>query len=85
VWPRASQDRFRALLAAARAEVLVQVKPPTGKQQAGAAMVRRDAWLGAHAREAVVVWDGADANLGRLVKAWEATLADVWIVSPLDG
>ena len=85
VWPRASQDRFRALLAAARAEVLVQVKPPTGKQQAGAAMVRRDAWLGAHAREAVVVWDGADANLGRLVKAWEATLDNVWIVSPLDG
>ncbi len=85
VWPRASQDRFRSLLAAARAEVLVQIKAPDSKQQAGAAMVRRDAWLGAHAREAVVVWDGADANLGRLVNAWEASLDDVWIVSPLDG
>ncbi|MCU1456228.1 MAG: Ribonuclease [Actinomycetia bacterium] len=84
VWPRASQDRFRSLLAAARAEVLVQVKPPTGKQQAGAAMVRRDAWLGAHAREAVAVWDGSDPNLGRLVKAWEAVLDDVWVLNPGD-
>ncbi len=84
VWPPTSQDRFRGLLAAARTEVLVQAKPPADKHQAGSAMVRRDAWLGAHAREAVVVWDGADPNLGRLVKAWESALDDVWIVNPLD-
>ena len=44
---------------------------------------RRDAWLARHADEAVVVWDGDDARVGRQVRSLQDQLGDdVWVVTP---
>jgi hypothetical protein len=46
-------------------------------------LARRDAWLARHVQEAVVVWDGDDARLGRLHRSLEDHLgADVWLLDP---
>ena len=53
--------------------------------QAGAALARRDAWLARNVDEALVVWDGKDPGLGRLVRTLEDRLGeDVWIVDPAE-
>jgi ribonuclease HI/uncharacterized phage-like protein YoqJ len=83
VWPEGSRQRFRTLIAQATQVIQLQKKAPESKQQAGAAMARRDAWLARNADEAVLVWDGQDANLGRLRRSLEDHLGeDVWIVDP---
>jgi ribonuclease HI/uncharacterized phage-like protein YoqJ len=84
VWPAESRVRYRQLLEAAKAEILLQASVPGTKQQAGAALARRDAWLARHASEAVAVWDGKDANLGRLVRSLQDHLGepDVWVLDP---
>jgi ribonuclease HI/uncharacterized phage-like protein YoqJ len=83
VWPEASRYRFRRLREGAQAEVVLQAKAPTSKQQAGAALARRDAWLARHADEAVAVWDGDDDGVGRLVRSLEDHLgADLWVLAP---
>ena len=83
-WPSSSRKAFQALVDGARATVVLQGKPPATKQLAGAALRRRDAWLGRHAHEAIAVWDGADPAVGRAVRALQDTLGedDVWIVPP---
>jgi len=83
VWPSASQDRFRALVALAADRIVLQAKSPDTKQQAGAALSRRDAWLARHADEAVLVWDGDDDFTGRLVRSFRDHLGeeDVWVLS----
>src|SRR2546423_1051333 len=59
---------------------------PDSKQKAGAALARRDGWLGKHADEAIVVWDGKGPALGKLVRTLEDKLGeDVWIVEPVPG
>jgi uncharacterized phage-like protein YoqJ len=87
VWPPQSQSRYRQLLAGIEGEVLLSTSKPSSKQAAGQSLNRRDAWLGRHADEAVVVWDGKDDNVGRLVRSWQDHLGDdqVWIVDPHDG
>jgi ribonuclease HI len=87
VWPEASRSRFHALLDRAASTVLLQTKAPESKQSAGAALARRDAWLARHADEAVAVWDGDDALVGRAVRSLRDHLGeeDVWVVSPTDG
>ena len=46
-------------------------------------MARRDAWLSRAADQAVVVWDGQDAALGKAVRSLEDRLGDdVWIMDP---
>jgi ribonuclease HI/uncharacterized phage-like protein YoqJ len=84
VWPAASQNRYRDLLEQADAEVLLQSQSPTSKQAAGGALNRRNAWLSDHVDEAIVVWNGRDANLERFVHTLQEKLAEenVWIVSP---
>jgi uncharacterized phage-like protein YoqJ len=84
VWPPASRERFRSLLAKAEAEVLMQPRKPENKQKAGAALSRRDAWLYRHADEAIAVWDGQDDAVGRMVRSLQDHLGeqDVWVIEP---
>ena len=82
-WPAASRERYADLVRHAGAAVLLERAAPETKQKAGAALARRDAWLARHADEAIVVWDGQDPALGRLVRSLEDQLGDdVWIVDP---
>jgi ribonuclease HI/uncharacterized phage-like protein YoqJ len=82
-WPSSSQDRYADLIRHAGAAVLLERTPPDSKQKFGAALARRDAWLAKHADEALVVWDGKDPALGKLVRSLEEKLGDdVWIVDP---
>ena len=83
-WPASSRKSYQALADGARSTVVLQQKPPATKQLAGAALRRRDAWLARHAQEAIAVWDGKDAAVGRAVRALQDALGeeDVWVVSP---
>jgi hypothetical protein len=46
-------------------------------------MQRRDAWLARHSDEAILVWDGQDARLGRLHRSLVDHLGeDVWVLDP---
>ncbi|HEX2046870.1 MAG TPA: SLOG family protein [Acidimicrobiales bacterium] len=83
-WPQASRRRYRELLDGARSAVVLQAKAPASRQQAGAALRRRDAWVARHAHEAVAVWDGEDPTVGRTVRALQDAMGeeDVWIVRP---
>jgi ribonuclease HI/uncharacterized phage-like protein YoqJ len=82
-WPSSSQDRYAELIRHAGAAVLLERTAPDSKQKFGAALARRDAWLAKHADEALVVWDGQDPALGRLVRTLEDKLGDdVWIIDP---
>ncbi len=85
VWPDVSQVHFRDLLGRAEQVVQLQKKVPESKQQAGAALARRDAWIARHADEAVLVWDGQDDALGRLHRSLEDHLGDdVWVLDPTE-
>jgi ribonuclease HI/uncharacterized phage-like protein YoqJ len=84
VWPPASRDRYQRLLAGATGVVQLQAKVPESKQQAGGAFARRDAWLARHVQEAIVVWDGADEWVGRLIRSLQDHLGEeeVWVLAP---
>jgi ribonuclease HI len=84
LWPAASRDRFATLLAGACSQILLQQKKPASRQAAGGAFARRDAWLARNSAEAIVVWDGEDATVGRTVRSFQDRLgeAEVWIVDP---
>jgi len=86
-WPASSRKAFHALAEGAHATVVLDHKPPATKQLAGAALRRRDAWLARHAHEAIAVWDGHDAVVGRAVRALQDSVGedDVWIVTPPAG
>jgi ribonuclease HI/uncharacterized phage-like protein YoqJ len=82
-WPSSSQDRYADLIRHAGAAVLLERTAPDSKQKFAAALARRDGWLAKHADEAIVVWDGKDPVLGKLVRTLEDKLGDdVWIVDP---
>ena len=83
-WPAASRARYRSLLDGAVATVVVDPTPPSSKQRAGAALGRRDGWLARNATEAVVVWDGEDPDVGRLVRSYRDHLGEleVWVLPP---
>ena len=84
VWPAAARERFAALVDKAHAQVLLRDRTPTGKQAVSAALARRDAWLARHAEEALVVWDGDDAPVGRIVRSLRDHVGeeDVWVLDP---
>jgi len=84
VWPARARQRFATLLDKAHAQVLLQAAAPTGKQAVSGALARRDAWLARHADEAVVVWDGDDTLVGRLVRSLREAVGeeDVWVLDP---
>jgi ribonuclease HI/uncharacterized phage-like protein YoqJ len=81
-WPADVRDRYRRLLEAAADAVVLQATTPDSKPKLAAAFARRDAWLARHAHEAVLVWDGADERIGRLVRSFRDHLGEeeVWIV-----
>ena len=82
-WPSSSRDRYAELIRHAGAAVLLERAVPDSKQKFGAALARRDGWLAKHIDEAIVVWDGQDPALGKLVRSLEDKLGnDVWIVEP---
>jgi uncharacterized phage-like protein YoqJ len=84
VWPQAAQASYRKLLDAAEGQILLQGRKPGSRVQAGAALSRRDAWLARNADEAVAVWNGEDAAIGKQVKSLQAQIGeeDVWVVPP---
>jgi uncharacterized phage-like protein YoqJ len=84
VWPPASRDAFAKLLASADGVITLQKNKPATKQAAGGAMARRDAWLGRHGAEAIVVWDGEDPAVGRTVRSLQDHLGEdeVWVLEP---
>ncbi len=85
VWPAPAQARFEALAGRAEQTLLLQRRSPSSKQQAGAALARRDAWLARHAAEAVLVWDRVDPALGKLHRSLEDHLGDdVWVLDPTE-
>lgn len=83
-WPADVRDRYRRLLEAAADTIVLQATTPDSKQKLAGAFARRDAWLARHAHEAVLVWDGADERIGRLVRSFRDHLGeeDVWVVAP---
>lgn len=85
-WPDTSRRRFRELLDGAEETVTLQSVQPDSTSKAAAAFKRRDAWLGRHADEAVVVWDGEDGLVGRQVRALQDELGEeeVWVFSPTE-
>lgn len=84
LWPQPSQERYKELLGDADGHVLMQARGPESKQKFAGAMARRDAWLARHANEAVIVWDGADERIGKLVRSFQDHLGeeDVWVLRP---
>ena len=83
-WPSEVRGRFRHLLDKAHAQVLLQNVSPDNRQGVAGAMSRRDGWLARHTSEAVVVWDGVDAAVGRLVRTLREHLGEeeVWVLAP---
>ena len=83
-WPQASRQRFAGMLAKSRDQIVLQKTKPASKQQAGAALRRRDAWLARNGDEAIVVWDQDDPLVGRQVRALQDALGEeqVMIVEP---
>lgn len=82
-WPPASRARFRELVDGAREVVVRSRQAPTSRQAAGLAIGKRDDWLLGQADGALVVWDGADRALGRVVQALERRVPDeVWLIPP---
>lgn len=82
-WPSQQRRRFAALLDSARDVLVLQKAKPSTTQQAAAALARRDGWLARHAAEALLVWDGDDARLGKLHRSLCDHLGDdVWVVNP---
>jgi len=84
VWPQASRHHFTTLLDAAAGVITMQKHKPATKQAAGGALARRDAWLGRHGAEAIVVWDGEDPAVGRTVRSLRDHLGEdeVWVLEP---
>lgn len=82
VWPKQSQQQYADLMEKADGEVLLQATVPDSKQSAGAALNRKNAWLARHAADAIVVWDGNEPFLGKVVRSLQDHLgeADVWVM-----
>ena len=83
-WPPEAQRLYSRLLAGAQDQIVLQKRRPENRQQAGGALRRRDAWLARNADEAVVVWDGDEAFVGRLVRSLQDALGEeqVMIMEP---
>lgn len=82
-WPAAQRDDFAQMLDRAAGVVCLQRRIPDTPRKAADALRRRDAWFREVADEALVVWDGDDRRVGRLVDALERELPDdVWVVEP---
>lgn len=80
-WPAADRNHFALMLEGAAKVVCLQRKVPTTPKNAGEALKRRNAWLRRVADEALIVWDGTDRRVGKVVSAFEREMPDdVWVV-----
>jgi len=78
-WPEASRRRFAQLREAAAVEVLLERREPDTKAKVAGSLRRRDAWLARNLDEAIVVWDGQDPHVARLLDTLRDHLGDdVW-------
>lgn len=86
VWPDLTRRRFRHLVDGAHNTVTLQKNAPKARQQFAPAFARRDAWLRRNAAEAVLVWDGSDAALGKTHRSLVDALGEeqVWVIHPAD-
>ncbi len=84
VWRPHAQEHHRTLLGGAREVVTVGRKLPATKQEAGIALGRRNDWLGRHATDALVVFDGREGATAKLLKSLEGRLGSdhVQLVEP---
>lgn len=83
-WPADVRARYRRVLDAAADRIVLQKTTPDTKPKLAGAFARRDAWLARHAHEAVLVWDGVEEYVGRLVRSFQDHLGEeeVWVVPP---
>jgi len=85
IWPRASRDRYAQILDRASQRILLERAVPDSKPKVAGALARRDGWITRQVDEGLVVWDGRDPALGKLVRNLEDRLGeDVWIVDPTE-
>ena len=83
IWPESARRKFAALTAIAQAVVRLERKAPESPQRAGQALDRRNGWLRKVADEVLIVWDGTEKRVGRVVADFEKSHPDdVWVVSP---
>jgi ribonuclease HI/uncharacterized phage-like protein YoqJ len=83
IWPDGAKREYAGLLEQAESEIVMQATSPATKQAAGAALTRRTAWMAKAANEAIVVWDGHEPKLERVVHLLQDQLGEdeVWLVS----
>ncbi len=78
-WPEASRRRFRQLCEGAETVITLEQKVPDTKAKVGGSLRRRDAWFARNLDEAIVVWDGQDRFVERLIASLRDRLGDdVW-------
>jgi ribonuclease HI len=78
-WPESSRRRFAQLRSAAAAELLLERAVPDTPGKVAGSLRRRDGWLAKNLDEAIVVWDGQEPFVGRLLETLRGRLGDdVW-------
>ena len=79
-WPEASRRRVRpAPLGRRRPRCCSSARCRTRRPRSPGSLRRRDAWLGKNLDEAIVVWDGQEPFVGRLLETLRERLGeDVW-------
>jgi uncharacterized phage-like protein YoqJ len=85
-WPDLTRRRFDHIVDGAARVVTLQKHQPKSRQQFAPAFARRDAWLRKNAAEAVMVWDGSDAALGKLYRSLVDAVGEeeVWVIDPAE-
>ncbi len=80
-WPDATRARFSDLVASAAATVQLEKKVPESPQRAGQAIDRRNGWFRKVADEALIVWDGVERRISKVVDDFERAMPDdVWVI-----
>jgi hypothetical protein len=78
-WPESSRRRFQHLCDGAQTVITLEKKVPDSKAKVGGSLRRRDAWFARNLDEAIVVWDGQDRFVARLIDSLRDRLGDdVW-------
>ena len=72
-------------IARAQGVITLQTKSPDSRQKATGALRRRDAWFVRNSHEALVIWDGEEEFVGKLVRSLQEGLGDdVWVLDPAE-
>jgi aspartate/methionine/tyrosine aminotransferase len=83
-WPEETRRRFRRLVGVASDVITLSHRTPENRPRAAASYARRDAWLRRNADEAVVVWNGTDALVGKAYRSVVDVVGEdeVWLLDP---